>query len=114
MALLANRSRSAIGLRGLAAVAFGVLALAWPGITLLVLLLLFGIYALVDGAIAIFHAILHRKGMHDRWLVLLLGIVSVIVGVAVMTLPPLMTALVLLLVIGLRAIIAGGLEIAAG
>lgn len=36
-------------LRGLAAVVFGAMALAWPGITVLALVLLYGVYALIDG-----------------------------------------------------------------
>ncbi|RIK43843.1 MAG: hypothetical protein DCC55_04665 [Chloroflexi bacterium] len=36
-------------IRGVLAVIFGILALVWPGITLAVLVLLFGAYALVDG-----------------------------------------------------------------
>src|ERR1700690_1231905 len=39
--------------RGIAAVSFGVLALAWPGISLLAFVLLWGAYALVDGAAAV-------------------------------------------------------------
>jgi uncharacterized membrane protein HdeD (DUF308 family) len=35
-------------LRGLTAVAFGVLAFAWPGVTLARLVLLFGLYAMVQ------------------------------------------------------------------
>ena len=40
-------------LRGLAAIAFGVIAFMWPGITLVALTYLFGIYAIVDGVAAI-------------------------------------------------------------
>jgi uncharacterized membrane protein HdeD (DUF308 family) len=36
-------------LRGIAAIAFGVLTLAWPGATLAVLVAFMGAYALVDG-----------------------------------------------------------------
>ena len=36
-------------LRGIAALVFGILALVWPGPTLLVLVLLFGVFALVEG-----------------------------------------------------------------
>jgi len=40
-------------LRGIAAIVFGVLAFAWPGLTLRTLVLLYGAYALVDGIIAL-------------------------------------------------------------
>ena len=43
----------AVGLRGLAALVCGVLALVWPGLTLVVLVALFGAYALVDGLFAL-------------------------------------------------------------
>ena len=36
-------------LRGIAAIAFGILAIAWPGVTLLTLIVLYGAYALADG-----------------------------------------------------------------
>jgi uncharacterized membrane protein HdeD (DUF308 family) len=36
-------------LRGLAAVAFGIVILVWPGLTVTALVLLFGVFVLVDG-----------------------------------------------------------------
>ncbi len=44
-------------LRGLAAVAFGILAIIWPGLTLITLTWLWGAYALSDGVIAIWAAL---------------------------------------------------------
>jgi uncharacterized membrane protein HdeD (DUF308 family) len=43
--------------RGIAAIIFGVLAFAWPGVTLLTLILFYGAFALVDGVLAIIAAI---------------------------------------------------------
>jgi uncharacterized membrane protein HdeD (DUF308 family) len=41
----------ALALRGLVALLFGLVVLFWPSLVLTVLALLFGIYAVVDGAI---------------------------------------------------------------
>ena len=40
-------------LRGIAGILFGVLAFAWPGLTLVTLVLFYGVYALIDGAFAL-------------------------------------------------------------
>src|SRR5215471_2748301 len=54
------RSWWLILLRGLAGIAFGVLAFAWPALTLLTLVLLYGAYALIDGIVALVAAISGR------------------------------------------------------
>src|SRR5579864_6012650 len=43
----------ALALRGVAAILFGLIAILWPGISLLALILLFGAYALLDGLFAL-------------------------------------------------------------
>jgi hypothetical protein len=49
-------------LRGIAAITFGLLALLWPGLTLLILVFMWGIYAIVDGIIALWAAIASKGG----------------------------------------------------
>jgi uncharacterized membrane protein HdeD (DUF308 family) len=102
----------ALLLRGIAAVLFGVLAFIWPGITLTVLVLLWGAYAFVDGAFAIAAGI-KSHGENRRWWVLLLeGILGVAAGIVAFAVPGI-TALVLLMLIAAWAIVTGVFEIAA-
>jgi uncharacterized membrane protein HdeD (DUF308 family) len=98
-------------LRGIAAIAFGILAFFWPGLTLLTLTLLWGAYALCDGIFAIWAAIVARAGdMGPRWWLALAGIVSILAGL-VAFFYPVTTALVLLTLIAVWAIIIGVLQI---
>jgi len=102
----------ALVIRGLAGIIFGVLALAWPGITLVALVFLFAGYALVDGVTSLVGAV-RAMERHERWGVLVLeGIVGI--GAALVTMAwPGITALALVYVIAAWAIITGALEIAA-
>jgi uncharacterized membrane protein HdeD (DUF308 family) len=112
MATILARNWWALLLRGVVAVLFGILTFIWPGLTLAVLVLLFGAYVLVDGLFAIVAAIKSPAG-NERWLLLLLeGIVGVIIGVLTFFWPA-MTAFALLYFIALWAIITGVLEIGA-
>ena len=99
-------------LRGVLATIFGVLALVWPGLTLLTLVILFGAYALVDGLISVIVAFA-RRGLDDRWWATLLrGVAGIIIGIVTFVLPG-VTALVLLYFIAGWAFITGLLEIVA-
>lgn len=96
------------GLRGIAAVLFGILAFAWPGVTLAVLVLLWGAYALVDGVLSLISAF--RVENDHRWGLLIEGIVGIAAGLAAFVWPGL-TALVLLYIIAAWAVITGVLEL---
>ena len=102
----------AVGLRGVLAIIFGVLAFAWPGITADVLVAFFGAYALVDGVLALIAAL--RSGhLGPRWWSLLVeGIVGIAIALVVFFLPA-VAALWLVWVIAVWAIVTGLLKIAA-
>lgn len=97
-----------LGLRGVAAILFGILAFALPGITLAVLVLLFGAYALVDGVLSIITAF--RGDAHHRVWLAVEGVIGVLAGLVAFAYPGL-TALVLLYIIAVWAILTGILEI---
>lgn len=100
-------------LRGIAAIAFGVLALFWPAITLISLTLLWGAYTLADGVFALWAAISGRAispAMGPRWWMAISGVVSILAGLAAFFWPG-MTAFILLIFIGIWAIIIGVLTI---
>ena len=77
----------ALALRGLVAILFGVLAFAWPGLTVAVLVIVFGAYTFVDDIIAIATAI-RAAGREPRWWTLLsAGIRDILAGLAAIVWP---------------------------
>ena len=101
-----------MGIRGLLAVLFGLAAIVLPGLTLLVLVLLFGAYALVDGVIAVIVSLQERQIFAQWWVLLIEGLVGIAAGVLTFFWPAI-TALVLLYVIAFWAIVTGIFEIVA-
>ncbi len=99
-------------LRGVISIIFGILAYTWPGMTLTILIFLFGAYSLIDGIFALIGAIAGKQHS-DRWWVLLLeGIVGIAIGIMAF-LAPGITTLALLMYIAFWALLTGLLEIIA-
>jgi uncharacterized membrane protein HdeD (DUF308 family) len=99
-------------IRGISGILFGIAALIWPGITLVVLVTLFGAYSLVDGIFAIISGFTTRKQQERWWWMILQGIAGVIIGVLTFIWPG-VTALALLYFIAAWSIVTGAFEIAA-
>ncbi len=97
--------------RGLAAIAFGIIALVWPSSTLLALVLVFGIFAIIGG-IAMVAAALQNREEHGWGVFLFEGILWILVGVVALVWPGI-TALAFLYLIAAWAIITGILELIA-
>ena len=102
-----------IAILGLVAIACGVIAIVWPAITALALILIMGINALVAGILDIAVAIRQRHTMRHTWLMVLAGLVSIIFGVGVLVFPG-AGALALVWMISVYAIASGILLLAMG
>jgi uncharacterized membrane protein HdeD (DUF308 family) len=96
-------------LRGVAAIIFGVLAFAWPGVTLLTLILFYGAFALADGVLAIIAAIT-GGAPGPRWWLAIVGLLGIAAGLLTFLMPGL-SALVLLFFIAGWAIATGVFQI---
>jgi len=101
-----------LAIRGVIAVLFGLAAIFWPGLTALVLVYLFGAFALIDGIVAVVVSLQERAVVPRWWVLLIEGIFGILIGILTFF-SPIVTALVLLYLIAAWAIITGILEIAA-
>ncbi|MBN9168205.1 MAG: hypothetical protein BGO98_40105 [Myxococcales bacterium 68-20] len=98
---------------GLVSIAAAVIAVLYPGITALALVLLIAARAIVTGAIEIAAAVRLRRSVQGEWLLAASGVLSIVFGVLLFLFPG-PGALGLLLWIGAWAILLGGLLIALG
>lgn len=99
-------------LRGVLGILFGMAAFVWPGITLLTLIVLFGVYAIIDGLVAVGTGLSRTKETSRWWTFLLEGLLGIGAGVVALLWPSL-TTLVLIYMIAFWAVFTGILEIVA-
>ena len=106
--MLKSLSTSLI-LRGILALAVGIIALAWPSVTVLALVILFAVYAFIAAGLQAMQAFSSRNAGPVAGH-LLLGLLDLAAGVIALAWPG-PTALVLVLIVGSWAVIAGLFEI---
>lgn len=97
-------------LRGLLAIAFGILAFFAPGLGIAVLVGLFAAWALIDGATGLYAGLRSRGSDRSWWLEVLEGLVSIGAGVIALVFPVL-AAEVLVILIAAWAIVTGAFQI---
>ena len=97
-------------IKGIAAIVFGILALAWPGEVLSFLITLLGIFVLIIGIVATIGGLMHRRDS-ERWLVMLIpGLVGIVIGIIAIAQPAIIAA-ILIYLLAIWALIHGITEI---
>jgi uncharacterized membrane protein HdeD (DUF308 family) len=105
-------SSTSLVLLGIAAVIFGIIAISWPGVTILALVILFAVYAFMDGGLQAARAFSSRSAGPVLGH-LLLGLVDLAAGVFALAWPA-PTAYVLVIVVAAWALAGGFAEVFAG
>ena len=95
-----------LALIGLAGILVGLLAFVWPAITAQVLLVFIASWAILTGALQIWGAIQLRKEIDVEWMLVLSGLLSIALGVALLARPG-VGALAVIWLIGSFAILVG-------
>jgi uncharacterized membrane protein HdeD (DUF308 family) len=98
-------------LLGVLAIIVGIIALAWPGVTILALVILFAVYAFIDAGLQAMRAFSSGTA-GPVFGHLLLSLIALAAGVVAIVWPG-PTALVLVLVVGIWAFVGGIMEVAA-
>jgi uncharacterized membrane protein HdeD (DUF308 family) len=112
MLLMLKSTSTSLILIGVLAVIAGVLAIAWPGITILALVILFAVYAFTDAGLQAVKAF-SRRSAGPVIGHLLLALIDLAAGVVALVWPG-PTALVLVIVVAAWALAGGVAEILAG
>jgi uncharacterized membrane protein HdeD (DUF308 family) len=106
------RAWSVLLIRGICNVLFAFVAFLQPGLTLVALVLLWGVYAVVDGAMSLTTGIAARRSGSHHWSLILSGASGLVAGITACIWPG-VTLLVLVAIMSAWAVMRGALEIAA-
>ena len=93
-------------LDGLVRIGVGLIAVVWPGLTSISLVILIAIWAIITGAIGIFLAIRLRKEIQNEWILGFSSALSILLGI-ILVAQPTVGAMAVVFVIGFYAILFG-------
>jgi uncharacterized membrane protein HdeD (DUF308 family) len=96
----------ALLIEGVIGIIAGILTFAWPAITAIVLLYLIAFWAIFTGVFEIIAGIRLRKAITNEWLLLVMGVLSLLFGVLILFAPG-AGALAIILWIGAYALVFG-------
>jgi uncharacterized membrane protein HdeD (DUF308 family) len=99
-------------IRGVVSIVIGILAIAWPGMTIAVLVGIFGVYAIIDGITNLFIGFSRERAGGRLWAHVVQGLVGIGAGVLAFLWPG-VTALALVFFIAAWAVVTGVFEIVA-
>lgn len=105
-------TRAPLVFEAIVGIAFGIVALIWPGVTLLALTIIVGFWAIITGLTEIGTAISLRREIEGEWFYVVFGAISVVFGLLVLFWP-VSGALAIAWIIGVSAIVLGLSMIAA-
>ena len=100
-------------LEGVVGIIIGILTFLWPGITTMVLLYLIAFWAIFTGVLEIVAGIRLREVIANEWLLILMGVLSVLFGFLILIFPG-AGALAIVIWIGAYALLFGNTLIAVG
>jgi uncharacterized membrane protein HdeD (DUF308 family) len=110
MKKLLSKAWQMLLLRGVFALLFGLMAFAWPGLTLISLIYLFAFYVIADGVATMSGSWQQRKTDNSWGLIFFIGVISLLAGIITLFFPGL-TAIYLIIFMGVRALLDGLLTI---
>jgi len=99
-----------VAVRGLIALIFGIMVLAWPGVAIAILAIIFGAFVFVDGIFTLVAAVNYKAGAGRRTWLFIRGIAGIIVGLITFFWPAI-TALALVILIAAWALVTGVMEL---
>jgi uncharacterized membrane protein HdeD (DUF308 family) len=105
-AIRASRHHWALVVEGIVGIIVGVLTIVWPGITAMALLYLIAVWAILTGVLEIIAGIRLREIITNEWLLILMGVISVLFGILIIAFPR-AGALAIVLWIGAYAFVFG-------
>jgi uncharacterized membrane protein HdeD (DUF308 family) len=91
---------------GLAGIVIGIISIAMPEVTTTIVIYLIAIWALISGLGQIYSAMKIRKDVEGEWMPILIGVISVVLGIILFVMPREVAGTVMWLV-GLFVLVLG-------